>query len=136
MTAAHSPFGLSPRPRVYGVFARTRQIEVLQSALRSMGIPTSEITVLEGESGILALDLSGEQGGAAKRFLTFTEGVTDERREIGKYIVALREGRQVVMINMPADDTNTKEHLRLAFQQAGASSIYYFGHLINEELPT
>ena len=79
MTATHSPFGLSPRPRVYGVFARTGQIEVLQSALSSLGIPTSEITVLDGESGIQALDLSGEQGGAAKQFLRFTEDVADSR---------------------------------------------------------
>ncbi|MGY2895708.1 hypothetical protein [Deinococcus sp. UYEF24] len=60
--------------------------------------------------------------------------MTDERREIGEYIVALQEGRQMVMFNMPADDTETKECLRLAFQQVGANSTDYFGRLLNEEL--
>ena len=88
---------------------------MVKDALGNLGIPAAEITALEGESGIRTLDLSGEQGGAAKRFLRFTEGVTDKRREIGEYIIALQEGRQVVMVNMPADDAKTKEHLRLAF---------------------
>ena len=134
MTGPDIPFGLSPQPRVYGVFEHHEQVETLSGILGRLGFSASEMAVLEGQSGIEALDLSGEQGGLAKRFLRFKEGLTDERREIGKYIQALAAGKWVVLVNMPQDDTETKERLHAAFQQAGASSIDYFGHLLNEEL--
>ena len=40
----------------------------------------------------------------------------------------------MVLNNMPQDDTETKERLHTACQQAGAISTDYFGHLLNEEL--
>lgn len=134
MTGPDVPFGLSPLPRMYGVFEYQAQVETLRGTLGKLGFSASEKTVLEGQSGIRTLDLSGEQGGLAKRVLRFEERLTDERREIGKYIQALARGRWVVLVNMPHDDTETKERLHRAFQQAGASSIDYFGHLLNEEL--
>jgi len=102
---------------VYGVFEFQAQVETLRGTLGKLGFSASEMTVLEGQSGIRTLDLSGEQGGLAKRVLRFEERLTDERREIGKYIQALARGRWVVLVNMPHDDTETKERLHRAFQQ-------------------
>ncbi|MGY2896392.1 hypothetical protein [Deinococcus sp. UYEF24] len=59
MTAPDVPFGLSPRSRVYGVFEHREQIKTLREHLGGLRLAASDITVLEGQAGIDALDLIG-----------------------------------------------------------------------------
>ena len=71
MTEADVPFGLSPRPRVYGIFAHSGQMEALRRSIAAVGLTAANMPLLEGQSGIEALDLSGEQGGKVEKFLRF-----------------------------------------------------------------
>ena len=127
-------FSFISRPRLYGVFEQPEQVSVLRDAVDALEVPFEQLTVLEGEPGLRQLDSSGTHGGLFTRLVRFTQGMTDEHHEIRKYRQALEQGRLVVLVNMKHDNAHTKEQLRLAFKQAGASSIDYYGNFVNEQL--
>ncbi len=124
-------FTWASRPRLYGVFAWPEQISVLREAL---GTPRTNLHVLRGPGGVALLDSIGMRGGLLARLHRFLQGMTDERSEITLYRQALEQGLLVVLVDMPRDDAVTKARLRWAFQQAGASSVHYYGRFVNEAL--
>ncbi|WP_146237372.1 hypothetical protein [Deinococcus yavapaiensis] len=109
-------------------------MSALRDTLATLGMNAKHLSVLEGSMGIRQLNSRGHRGGLLVRLVRNAQGMTDEQREITKYREALQREHLVVLVDMPRDDHRVKEQLRQAFQQAGASSIDYFGTFVNEQL--
>jgi|GEM_PF-6566476 len=127
-------FAFIPRARLYGVFEQPQQVMALRDSIEGDLSSHVQLSVLEGDSGVRQLDSSGMRGGLFARLVRVVQGMTDEQSEIDKYRHALLQGRIVVLVDLPRDNANAKELLRLAFHQAGASSIDYYGNFVNERL--
>jgi hypothetical protein len=121
-----------PRRKVLGVFAATAAAEAAAAALRSLGIPETDIERFEGAEAADRFDASGGRHGAVARALRAMQfSLMDQLPALAWYEAALREGQSVIAVRTGnrAGTVKVVEALR----GAGGHFINRFGRLATEE---
>jgi hypothetical protein len=103
------------------------------AALRTLGIPDREITILRGPEGADRLDGTGAANGPIarlRRIASFT--MMDQLVDMAIYERAVRDGQVVVMAKVRGDDR--KATAVAALRRLGAHFINYYGRFATEEI--
>jgi len=103
------------------------------AALRALGIPDRDITILRGPEGADRLDGTGAVNGVIarlRRLASFT--VMDQLVDMAIYERAVRDGQVVVMARVRGDDR--KAAAVAALRADGAHFINYYGRFATEEI--
>jgi hypothetical protein len=103
------------------------------AALRALGIPDRDITILRGPEGADRLDGTGAVNGVMarlRRLASFT--VMDQLVDMAIYERAVRDGQVVVMARVRGDER--KAAAVAAMRTHGAHFINYYGRFATEEI--
>ena len=123
---------VSGRPDAGGV-RRSAQAAEAAAALRAIGIPDRDITILRGDEGAARLDGTGEANGPIarlRRLVSFT--VMDQLPDFAYYEQAVRDGGAVLMVRVRGD--RQKRAALDALRAHGGHFINYYGRFATEEL--
>jgi hypothetical protein len=122
-----------PVDRMLAAFSDPAQAAQAAAALRAMGIPDRDITILRGEEGAGRLDGSGAANGPIarlRRLVSFT--VMDQLPDFTAYEQAVRDGGAVLMLVVRGD--RKKRAALTALRADGGHFINYYGRFATEEL--
>lgn len=122
-----------PVDRMLAAFTDAGRAAEAASALRAMGIPDRDITILHGDEGAGRLDGSGAVNGPVarlRRLVSFT--LMDQLPDFTAYEQAVREGGAVVMLRVRGD--RKKAAALDALRAKGGHFINYYGRFATEEL--
>jgi hypothetical protein len=103
------------------------------AALRALGIPDRDLTILRGAEGADRLDGTGAVNGVVarlRRLVSFT--VMDQLVDMATYERAVRDGQVVVMARVRGDER--KAAAVAALRAHGAHFINYYGRFATEEI--
>lgn len=119
-----------PTDRVVGTIAEPRQAREAIEALLRRGVPSTDIDVLYGESGLHRLDPGGAEHGFWARFqrtLIHNLAVNEESRHLKHHVEDLRAGRIVIMVLVSG--AHDREAISGMLLDAGATHMGFFGKL-------
>lgn len=122
-----------PMDRMLAAFHDTTQAATAVAAVRTLGIPDRDITVLRGEEGANRLDGTGAANGIVariRRAVDFT--MMDQLVDFAHYEEAVRAGGATVMIKVRGDAR--KSAVATALQSAGGHFLNYYGRFATEEI--
>jgi hypothetical protein len=103
------------------------------AALAGEGFSGEAVLVLRGGRDADRIDSLGNVGGVwarARRLLSFT--LADQMVDLAVYEAALRDGRTVLSVLAPGDET--RERARQALADAGAHFVNFFGRFATEDV--
>lgn len=103
------------------------------AALRAIGIPDRDLSILRGDEGAARLDGSGAVNGPIarlRRLVSFT--LMDQLPDFTQYEQAVRDGGAVVMVRVRGDAL--KRAALAAFRDHGGHFVNYYGRFATEEL--
>lgn len=122
-----------PVDRMLAVFTDAARAAQAAAALRAIGIPDRDITILRGDEGADRLDGSGAVNGPIarlQRLVSFT--VMDQLPDFTVYEQAVRDGGAVLMLR--ARGERKRRAALAALRDAGGHFINYYGRFATEEL--
>jgi hypothetical protein len=122
-----------PVDRMLAVVADPAVAAEAAAALRAIGIPDRDITILRGDEGAGRLDGSGAVNGPVariRRLVSFT--LMDQLPDFTAYEQAVRDGGAVVMLRVRGD--RKKRAALDALRGKGGHFINYYGRFATEEL--
>jgi hypothetical protein len=102
-------------------------------AVRALGIPDGDITLLQGDDGADRLDGTGAAHGVAariRRAIDFT--MMDQLVDFAAYENAVRSGGATVMVKVRGD--TRKSAVAAALQECGGHFLNYYGRFATEEI--
>jgi hypothetical protein len=126
-------------------------------ALEADGVPTGDIDLFTGEEGAKCLDLAGREHGRARHLLRALESSMGDERETNQRIdAALRKGKTLVCVKMPAtlpavmhaiahpsslttfrkQKSDEKARALRIFREVHAHEIHYWGAWAFEDVPS
>ena len=132
-TRASARFIGYPVDRMLAAFSDPGDAGRAAAALRGIGIPDRDITILRGEEGAARLDGSGASNGPIarlRRLVSFT--VMDQLPDFAAYEQAVRDGGAVLMFRVRGD--RKKRSALTALREHGGHFINYYGRFATEEL--
>jgi hypothetical protein len=103
------------------------------AALRAVGIPDRDLTILRGPEGADRLDGTGAINGVIarlRRLVSFT--LMDQLVDMAIYEQAVREG-QAVLMTKPRDDARKATAIKV-LREHGGHFINYYGRFATEEV--
>ncbi len=133
MSRTHGRFIGYPTDRMLAVVPDESASERVVGALREIGIPDGDITVLRGPDGADRLDGTGASHGILtrlRRLVSFT--VMDQLVDMAMYERAVRDGAVVVMVRVRGDAR--KAAVLDAIRRHGGHFVNYYGRFATEEL--
>ena len=102
-------------------------------AVRGLGVPDRDITILRGREGADRLDGSGARNGLTariRRAVDFT--MMDQLVDFAHYEDAVRAGGATVMVRVRGD--GPKAGVAAALQEHGGHFLNYYGRFATEEI--
>jgi hypothetical protein len=122
-----------PFDRMLAAFPDATQAATAVAAVRALGIPDRDITLLRGEEGANRLDGTGAANGVVariRRAVDFT--MMDQLVDFAHYEEAVRSGGATVMVNVRGD--TRKSAVATALETAGGHFLNYYGRFATEEI--
>jgi hypothetical protein len=122
-----------PFDRMLAAFHDATGAAAAVAAMRGLGIPDRDITLLRGEEGADRLDGSGAANGIGariRRIVDFT--MMDQLVDFAHYEEAVRAGGAVVMVKVRGDAR--KSAVATALQANGGHFLNYYGRFATEEI--
>ena len=137
MTAARgrrqSRFIGYPVDSLLAVLPDSERAAATAAALKAVGIPDRDITILRGDEGASRFDPTGAVHGLVarlRRIVSFT--VMDQLPDMAWYDAAIRAGPAVIMVRLRGDGRKS-EAVRI-LRQHGTHFINYYGRVATEEV--
>ncbi len=122
-----------PIDRMLAAFTDAARAAEAAAALRALGIPDRDITILRGDEGAARLDGTGVANGPMarlRRLVSFT--VMDQLPDFRAYEQAVRDGGAVVMFRVRGD--RRKRAALGALRAHDGHFINHYGRFATEEL--
>jgi hypothetical protein len=122
-----------PTDSLLGVVPDAASAARVAAALKTLGVPDRDVTVLRGDEGASRFDPTGAVHGLLtrlRRIVSFT--VMDQLPDMAWYDAAIRAGQAVVMARLRGDERKA-EAVRILRDHAG-HFINYYGRFATEEI--
>ena len=125
--------GLATTGKLLAVVDQAVDAPGIVAALGQAGIDTSEVSLLRGTEGAARIDATGAEGGLWARLRQATSfTLVDQMPDFVLYQAAILDGRTVLAVPIPSDDSRTAV-VRI-LREHGAHFINLYGRFATEEL--
>ena len=122
-----------PTDSLLGVLPEPERAASAAAALKAVGIPDKDITILRGDEGASRFDPTGAVHGLftrLRRIVSFA--VMDQLPDMAFYDAAIRSGQAVAMVRVRGDDDKA-EAIRI-LREHEAHFVNYYGRFATEEI--
>ena len=122
-----------PIDSLLGVVPDGTHAAAAAAALRGLGIPDRDVSILRGAEGAARVDPTGAVHGLIarlRRIVSFT--VMDQLPDMAWYDAAIRDGQAVLMVRVRGDEAKA-EAIKVLREQGG-HFVNYYGRFATEEI--